>query len=123
MDTFKKNTKITLLGMGMMIALTGCGIKLNTDAETNTHIESNEQESTTKKKNTKEGILVIGDEIFLIEYSECSNSGYYDDQITIILTDGTKLITTLDNFYEYDKNSETMNKVKQLTIEEDHIIK
>lgn len=116
-------TKVALVGLGMTMAinLTGCGIKTN-DNDNNTTTTTKETTVTSKEKNTKEGILVIGDEVFLIEY--CNLSWYGPrDQIRITLTDGTVLNATRDNFYEYDKNSETMNKIKQLIIEEDHIIK
>lgn len=117
-------TKIALIGLTMasMIVCTGCAAK--TKANNTTTIP---QKITPTGVQTiiKEGILTIGDEIFLIEYSWCwcNNSGNYDDEITIGLMDGTTIITTRNNFYEYDRNSETMNQIKQLIIEKDHIIK
>ena len=115
-------TKIALAGLTMasMIVCTGCAAK--TKANSTTTIP---QKITQTRVQTiiKEGILTIGDEIFLIEYSMCHSSDIYDDEIIIYLMDGTKITTTRNNFYEYDKNSETMNQIKQLIIEKDHIIK
>lgn len=115
-------TKIALTGLTMasMIVCTGCAAK--TKANNTTTIP---QKITPTRVQTiiKEGILTIGDEIFLIEYSMCHSNDVYDDEIIIYLMDGTTIITTRNNFYEYDRNSETMNQIKQLIIEKDHIIK
>lgn len=112
-----KNAKLMELGIIMVISLTSCGIKTNE----NTNLPKEEQLITTEEKNIQEGILVIGDEIFLIKYLYHTQTDSCD-KIIIKLEDGTLLSITRNNFYEYDENSETMDKIKQLVIEEDHII-
>lgn len=129
-NKFQKNGfKLVLAGLGITVFLTGCGSNEKNSDETVVEIESVAEEESEKEKaeNTnnpkvKEGILVIGDEEFLIEYISYSDR-IKSDKIDIELADGTWISTTSDNFYMYDKNSETMNKIKQLIIEEDHIIK
>lgn len=112
-------TRVVLTGLGMatIIALTGCG------DTTNNNSTSTQQTATSKEeKNIKEGILTIGDEIFLIKYLELDRYPSRDE-IIITLVDGTKLYTDTSNFYEYEEDSETINKIKQLIIEEEHVIK
>lgn len=112
--------------MGITVFLTGCSYsKENSDenvVETESVKDEKVETGNTNNSKVKEGILVIGDEEFLIEYISYSDR-IKSDKIDIELADGTWLSTTSDNFYMYDKASETMNKIKQLIIEEDHIIK
>lgn len=122
----KKSIKLVLATMGITVFLTGCSYSKENSDENVVEIESVKDEKVetgnTNNSKVKEGILVIGDEEFLIEYISYSDR-IKSDKIDIELADGTWLSTTSDNFYMYDKASETMNKIKQLIIEEDHIIK
>lgn len=126
-NKFPKNSiRLGLAAMGITVLLTGCSYSEENSDENVVEIESIEDEKVetknTNNSKVKEGILVIGDEEFLIEYISYSDR-IKSDKIDIELADGTWLSTTSDNFYMYDKASETMNKIKQLIIEEDHIIK
>lgn len=119
----KKSMKLVLAGIGMVAFFTGCGSSKVVDNENIIETENVTKEETidSNKQKVKEGILVIGDEEFLIEYIKYDY--YVNGEIKIKFVDGSSVSTTHDNFYEYDKTSETMNKIKQLIIEEDHIIK
>lgn len=128
----KNHIRLAFAGIGMAFLLTGCGFNESSNIEndvserTENNVEANdtssEKPTKIRGKEIKEGILVIGDEKFLIEYT--SYVKYVkSDKISIELVDGTWLDTTSDNFYMYEKDSETMNKIKELIIKEEHIIK
>ena len=98
----KTKTVPFILAGTMILSLTGCGPK-------------------KEEPKFQEGILIINDETFLIEYKEIEY--YPSGAITITLTDNTLLETSVNNFYQYDKNSEVMNKIKDKVITEENIIK
>lgn len=101
----KKKTAPFILAGTIILPLIGCG-------------GTNEKE---KEVVVHEGILTIGDEIFLIKYLE--TQGYANtNRLEITLTDGKKLVVSRSNFYEYDENAETVEKIKKLVIEENHVI-